>query len=980
MRLEQWIADLGALREAEKFRLTKPLEVTAYSESRAVDLYYSLVGKLFEMLADKPESTSTSEWSDVGKGLELVSREFSNRTRVDSLLFAAVAFYRGGYPAYAFMVMKQIDNMLLENDAELAVSDMMLHPNKPVSRRFGEILENLRKGRMEAIDSALDYAVQNTKTALTEGPDEWISNYLYEILLRKFKHTNVREVLPNGASNSWDTLVDSFIRRRRPVWSFFPSQIKAIEDGILERNESYSIQMPTGSGKTTLMETLIYNHLRINAGSKIALLVPYRSLARELRNTLGENLKNMGIGTHAVYGGAVPSLRERQEARVANVIIATPEAMTGLLDSNTELLSEMSLIVCDEGHLLDGESRGVCLELLLAHLKTAVDNIRIIFLSAVVPNIDDINQWLGGTSETVVKSDYRATVTEYGALESRGNGVKQSIDMKFYDSGLNHRPYTLVDFLSREDFRYTDRTSGRSRTFRCSSKKTKAVAAARKALLQGPVAIFSMTKRGDSGAEGVADEILKQIACGVPLPKPVDFSKDKERLKEAFDYLQSEFGESWIVTRALYEGVVVHHGDIPQEAREILEDLLLQQVAAMVICTSTLSEGVNLPIRTMVLYSLKMYAGPSIGCRPMFARDISNLLGRTGRPGLSSKGLVICVDHSDWEIVKRTIRGGSNEPVVGALTRLVELMSKCQDVTNQFLESDARMKSLVDGIDSVLIEYIHEEIGADEFSRTVAAFISETYASRQLDATQIELLGRVSSLRRDRLEEMRTTGRLAYLKDSAVKPRILNSLIDDLLGSDFDWCSSEITLDLVTQQMLAWAMKQPGVEENVLGVIKGTRSREEIEVLLRCILVSWVRGESYSSIAERAGVEVSVLLNIHSNLIMNVLLELFEQAAALLRSIEERECISLASSLVDFAELVRYGVPSALCLRVIKIGVRCRRAAVELGVFCDGRVAGEFDDESLQKALNRVLCQDEERWRARLGNLVYRLTVEDLPR
>ena len=102
----------------------------------------------------------------------------------------------------------------------------------------------------------------------------------------------------------------------------------------------------------------------------------------------------------------------------------------------------------------------------------------------------------------------------------------------------------------------------------------------------------------------MAEEIVEQLKQPLPLPNPAEFA-DLEALSPIGEYLTREYGETWIGTRAVKAGVVLHHGDIPQEAREILEALVRDQSVKLVVCTSTLAEGVNLPIRTLVLYSVQ---------------------------------------------------------------------------------------------------------------------------------------------------------------------------------------------------------------------------------------------------------------------------------------------------------------------------------------------------------------------------------------
>ena len=111
----------------------------------------------------------------------------------------------------------------------------------------------------------------------------------------------------------------------------------------------------------------------------------------------------------------------------------------------------------------------------------------------------------------------------------------------------------------------------------------------------GTSVIFAANKQGDQGAIGIAEELLEQLRRPLALPIPSTFAHAAQ-LALVVDYLRREFGEGWIGTQALAAGVVLHHGDIPQETREVLEDMLRLRQVLLAICTSTLAEGVNLPI------------------------------------------------------------------------------------------------------------------------------------------------------------------------------------------------------------------------------------------------------------------------------------------------------------------------------------------------------------------------------------------------
>lgn len=978
--LGRWIADAETQQTIVDFRLSAHLGQLDYLDNRTTDLYYSLVGELFDMV--RVGGGDPLDWASLGRALETVSRDLRDGARADALFFAAVAFYQGGYPASAVMTMRLADPQFWEVDAQRAAYELLTRSVNPVSFSTQVLVDAVRAGNTSIVDEVVVAAQEEAGRALDVGPDEWVAHRLYAVLVERFQRTNLRAVLPDGATRRWDPLVESFLDRRQPVWDFFPSQMEAIDAGLLTSSESYSLQMPTGAGKTALTETLIFDHLSRFPESKAVLLVPYRALARELRGSVGRHLTAMGLRSRTVYGGTVPGIEESDDLEEVRVIIATPEALTGLVGAHPELLSEISLVVCDEGHLLDSGSRGVGLELLLARLKARTPAPRIVFVSAIVPNVEEINTWLGGSDGTVVRSEYRPAVAEFAVLRPSGSGRQRKVGLELHEPSTSLPSHTLPEFLGLEDFQFTNPSTGRLNTYDYGSTKTLAVATARKALTLGPVAVFATEKGGDRGVLGLANELLKQIAAGLDLPKPMAYVTDDAAVESAVAYLTGEFGDDWVGTRALREGAIVHHGDVPQETREVLEELVSDRCIPMVLCTSTLAEGVNLPLRTMVLYSVKR---SSDGSAPeaMLARDIKNLVGRAGRAGSSTRGLVVCANPDDWAVVSPVAEGQPGEPVAGALITLVQrlegaLARQQLQLTNRVLEASPVLFSLVDGVDAALIELIRDELGAEQFVSIAETLAAETFAAARATEQERQLLFSVFQLRAQRLVEMRASGRLSLAQETSARPRLVDAVLDGLLPRYTDWESIESPLDPdLVRLVVDWALEQPGFTREAETVYRRT-DVTDLAASLSGLLLAWLEGLPFTALAARAGVSIDVLLRIHAKLVLFDLVTLVEQAVAILQQHLTSEGVTLASAVTSFPDFLRFGVSTAAARELMAKGVRHRAAAVKLGAHSAMSWPGNLLSLSTPWTIARDLLADTDTWLPRLGDLVYQRTVADV--
>jgi hypothetical protein len=106
------------------------------------------------------------------------------------------------------------------------------------------------------------------------------------------------------------------------------------------------------------------------------------------------------------------------------------------------------------------------------------------------------------------------------------------------------------------------------------------------------------------------------------------------------DYFSTESFEY----RLLRLGIAVHHGKLPAPIARRLKRLIDQGVVRVIIATSTLSEGVNLPVNYILL--------PSIfrATKTFDLQEFSNLIGRAGRPGVATEGhaLVVLPDERTY--------------------------------------------------------------------------------------------------------------------------------------------------------------------------------------------------------------------------------------------------------------------------------------------------------------------------------------------
>jgi hypothetical protein len=95
----------------------------------------------------------------------------------------------------------------------------------------------------------------------------------------------------------------------------------------------------------------------------------------------------------------------------------------------------------------------------------------------------------------------------------------------------------------------------------------------------------------------------------------------------------------------LRTGVAFHYGNMPLLLRQEIERLFKEGIIKVLVCTSTLLEGVNLPSKTIFIRHPTRGRG-----KPLTSSDFWNLAGRAGRWGKEFTGNIVCIDPTNWDL------------------------------------------------------------------------------------------------------------------------------------------------------------------------------------------------------------------------------------------------------------------------------------------------------------------------------------------
>lgn len=168
----------------------------------------------------------------------------------------------------------------------------------------------------------------------------------------------------------------------------------------------------------------------------------------------------------------------------------------------------------------------------------------------------------------------------------------------------------------------------------------------------GQVLIFVNTRRS---AESLAEKSSLIIRGGI---------SEKERV--FLDDISKEIlssGEPTRLSKRLAEtvkgGAAFHHAGLLSEHRRLIEDAFRDGWLKILVSTTTLAMGLNLPSRTVVIKDWKRYES-SRGIEPVSVMEVKQMSGRAGRPGYDSYGEAVIMARSRNDerfIVENYIKG-----------------------------------------------------------------------------------------------------------------------------------------------------------------------------------------------------------------------------------------------------------------------------------------------------------------------------------
>ena len=424
-------------------------------------------------------------------------------------------------------------------------------------------------------------------------------------------------------------------------------QVDAAE--AIDAGESVVVTAPTGSGKTVIAEAAIARAHEL--GKRALYTTPLKALSNQkfgdFRAIHGDDRVGLLTGDNSINGGAA-------------IVVMTTEVLRNMMYAGSPDLDDVETVILDEVHYLQDPSRGQVWEEIIVHLDRSIS---LVCLSATVANPEELAAWIRdrrGPTRLIIETERPVPLeSTYLVRDTWESNSLRMLPVLGGDLRANQKVIRMLSPGNRRQGRTGP--AGPQHRFASPRRHETCEFLASRGLL--PAIYFIFSRRGcEAAAAQVVERGLRLTSRAEA--EEIRAEADRHSAHLSDQDLQVLGYERFL--RGLEAGVAAHHAGMVPAFKETVERLFERGLVRMVFATETLSVGINMPARTVVLEQLSKFTGD--GHEMLQPGDYTQLTGRAGRRGIDDAGTAVVL-HSQYVAFDRVagIAAAGSHPLVSSL-------------------------------------------------------------------------------------------------------------------------------------------------------------------------------------------------------------------------------------------------------------------------------------------------------------------------
>jgi len=374
-----------------------------------------------------------------------------------------------------------------------------------------------------------------------------------------------------------------------------PFQREAI--AVILKGHSLLVAAPTGVGKTLVADYLIETMYRRNR--RVIYTAPIKALSnqkyKQFKQLMGE--ESVGILTGDIVIN--PD---------APILVMTTEIFRNLLHLSPERVADVAYVIFDEIHYIDDPERGSVWEESLIFMPKTM---RFLGLSATIPNVEDLAQWISGVQQqpvAVIRHEERTVPLQHFLFEpERGIVTEKQLRklVKKYKGPMRIERMSHLKLLDYLDEEYL------------------------------PCLFFTFSRKQCQDNARALYRVRDYLN-----------SQEKQQVAELIRAHMEKYGKTESarlpeLQEFLLSGIAYHHAGMLPMMKELVEDLFEKRLIKVLYCTETFAVGLNFPCKTVCFNSLSKWDG--VEFRSLKNREYFQMAGRAGRRGIDTHGYVFSI-------------------------------------------------------------------------------------------------------------------------------------------------------------------------------------------------------------------------------------------------------------------------------------------------------------------------------------------------
>ena len=733
-------------------------------------------------------------------------------------------------------------------------------------------------GRNENLQEAIRLFSSAVKDEflLSDDISRWVAAHLLNIS-SQLRDSSVWSSLPPEVPPE---IRNAFIFGKPRILSLWPPQIDLLKpdaQGLTVLSNDVKrvlITTPTSAGKTLFTQLIVASHI-LTQKTSVCYVAPTISLCSEVSEALESRIKLLNFETASTQSNEI-GIEALLNLDEPTIDVMTPERLSYLLRNNsTGLFAKFGLFVFDEVHLLGEKGRGWNLEESLSyiHHRTLDTNHRICLVSAVIGNKVHIRNWIS-------RGQQEDQLAFHKEIDWRGPRRINAIWTTEIDWDA-----TLIEGRASRDFPYKEisphygvlhiRISHNNRTMSLRTRepignlvrKVSRDASTKETLTNestpfykrlvpiidhlanfGPILIIESTRSGTLRIAKALVEKREKI-------NPAD-------IQSLLDLVDTRLGAEHPLRNVLEYGVAYHHGSLPREIRQAIEDGIRTERLKVLVATTTLTEGVNLPVQSVVV------ASQGVQTQEGYVEFISgakliNAVGRAGRATKETEGIVVLARNAQFNRTdfERLHPNEEELKIISAIAtrEALEALHEFEILLNQ--TEDAILETQNEQINSFLsyVWFLASEIEkANQIPsiEEIQNILSNTLGWTQLDQDQKGRWLNVANACLSYYERTEPGSRIRWsttrtsLNSSVVLESVSKAIANEIAQLDKPLNEIEYIRLILDEGRLAQLLSIPEAPKTRIYSSRGGK-RSEILIDFESLLYDWLEGKELFEISER---------------------------------------------------------------------------------------------------------------------------------